>query len=763
MRGVCAVLACAAAAAGAQETRVGIVGLDTSHAVAFTKLMNDPKATGVLRNVRVVAAFPGGTDVAASWNRRDGFTAQVKEFGVEIVRSIPDLLAKVDAVMLESVDGRCHLSQFRQLLGAKKPVYIDKPLAASLADALEIARLAEQHGVPWFSSSALRFDRKVPAVGEVTGCEAWSPCSYEATHPDLFWYGVHGVEILFSILGPGCTEVARMQTPTADVVTGTWRDGRVGSFRGIRHGRRGYGATVYGTKGIAQRGGFAGYRPLLEAIARFFRTRQPPVTAAETLEMFAFMAAAEESKRGGGRPVTLASARERARRVPSRRPNILLCIADDWSWPHAGAYGDPVVRTPSFDRVAREGVLFQHAFCAAPSCTPSRGGILTGQPIHRLREGGNLHGFLPRGFPVYPDLLEAAGYAVGHSGKAWGPGRFRAGGRARNPAGPRAKSFAAFLAAVPEEQPFCFWLGSSDPHRPYKKGSGVAAGMRLEDVRVPPFLPDTEEVRADILDYYVEVQRFDTLVGDALAKLEAGGRLENTIVVVTSDNGMPFPRAKANLYDGGTRMPLAILWRAKLRGGHVSPALVSHTELAPFFLEAAGVAVPEAMTKRDLHGLLFTGALGRHERVFVERERHAHVRAGNLSYPVRGIRTRRFLYLRNLRPDRWPAGDPEHVFSVGPFGDVDDSPSKRAILGERGSEFFRLAFGKRPAVEMYALEADPWQVVNVAGDARYAEDEARLSRELERWMVETGDPRSVETDDRWDAYPYFGRPARQRR
>ncbi len=238
------------------------------------------------------------------------------------------------------------------------------------------------------------------------------------------------------------------------------------------------------------------------------------------------------------------------------RPSILYCLADDWGWPHAGAYGDPVVRTPTFDRLAREGILFRSCFSAAPSCTPSRAAMLTGQYPHRLEEGSCLWGFLPSKFPVYPDVLAKAGYVIGSTRKGWGPGNFQAGGFARNPAGPEFSSFAHFLKSVPPDKPFCFWFGSTDPHRPYPAGSGAANGLSRDRVVVPPVWPDTPTVRNDILDYYNRVERFDREVGELLQQLQAAGRLENTIIVMTGDNGWPFPRAKANLYDSGTRQPL---------------------------------------------------------------------------------------------------------------------------------------------------------------------------------------------------------------
>ncbi|PYI87935.1 MAG: heparan N-sulfatase, partial [Verrucomicrobia bacterium] len=444
------------------------------------------------------------------------------------------------------------------------------------------------------------------------------------------------------------------------------------------------------------------------------------------------------------------------------RPNILFCLADDWAWPHAGAYGDKIVKTPAFVRVAREGILFTHAFSAAPSCTPSRAAILTGQAPHRLEEGGNLHGFLPNKFPVYPELLERAGYVVGFSGKGWGPGNFQAGGRTRNPAGPNSGSFKAFLKNVPADKPFCFWFGSHDPHRPYEKGSGVAAGLNPRDVIVPPCLPDTPEIRSDILDYYLEVQRFDHDVGELLGAIEAAGQSQNTLVVISGDNGWPFPRGKANLYDAGTRQPLAIRWPAKVASGKTIDAFVNLADLAPTFLHAAGLKPLPGMTGQSLLPLPTGKTQPGRDMVFVERERHANVRKGDLSYPARAVRTKEFLYIRNLRPDRWPAGDPEMWKAVGPFGDCDGSPSKEFLLGHRDeSEFaklFQLAFAKRPAEELYDLSKDPHQIVNVADRSEYVAAKKKLRARLDRWMTDTKDPLATSDDDPWDRYPYFGSP-----
>jgi uncharacterized sulfatase len=324
------------------------------------------------------------------------------------------------------------------------------------------------------------------------------------------------------------------------------------------------------------------------------------------------------------------------------------------------------------------------------------------------------------------------------------------------------KDFATFLDSVPKGTPFCFWFGSSDPHRPYDRGSGLKAGLRPEDVRVPPFLPDTPAVRSDLLDYHAEIERFDRDIGAMLKLLEERGELDNTIVVITSDNGFPFPRGKATCYDAGTRMPLAIRWPARAPGGRVVDDFVSLTDLAPTFLAAAGLKPPGAMTGRSLLPLLTSGKRGQVERnrdrVFFGRERHANVREGDLGYPVRALRTPEFLYLRNFAPDRWPAGDPPIYGDVDQADDIAGSPSKQAVVEHDGDAAgrwrFELAFGKRPAEELYDLRADPWQTNNVAVDPRFARPQKRLAAELEREMKRTADPRSAGKGDVFDRYPY---------
>jgi len=298
--------------------RVGIIGLDTSHVVAFTQLLNRADAADHVSGARVVAAYPQGSkDIAASVSRVPGYTEKLREFGVEIVDSIDALLTRVDAVMLESNDGRVHPEQAAPVLAARKPLFVDKPMAGSLADAIGMYRLAAKHGTPMFTSSALRFAAATQAVrggsiGEVLGCDTYSPCSLEATHPDLFWYGIHGCESLYTVMGTGCESVSRTRSDDFEIVTGVWKGGRLGTFRGIRRGKSGFGGTAYGATGITAAGGFDGYRPLVVEIVKFFQTGKAPVAEEETLELYAFMEAADESRRRDGARVTIAEVMEKA-------------------------------------------------------------------------------------------------------------------------------------------------------------------------------------------------------------------------------------------------------------------------------------------------------------------------------------------------------------------------------------------------------------------------------------------------------------------
>jgi hypothetical protein len=313
-----------AAAAKAQESpprvlRAGMIGLDTSHVIAFTREINKPNQTADLAGLRIVAGYPGGTDFPPSATRVEKFTEELRGMGIEIVDSIPALLAKVDVVLLESVDGRPHLEQVLPVLKAGKPVFIDKPVAASLKDTIAIFEAAKRHNVPVFSSSSARFkgivqEVRAGKIGEVLGCDTYGPSPIQPTHPDLFWYGIHGVEALFACMGTGCESVTRVTSDRFDVVVGQWKGGRLGSFRGLRGGKIESGGTAFGADAVTSlSGGGGGYRPLLVEIAKFFQTGKPPVSAEETIELVAFMEAADESKRLGGASVRIADVMAKAR------------------------------------------------------------------------------------------------------------------------------------------------------------------------------------------------------------------------------------------------------------------------------------------------------------------------------------------------------------------------------------------------------------------------------------------------------------------
>jgi len=311
---------CCSALAKERVIRAGIVGCDTSHVIAFTDLINNPQATGSLANVEVTVAFPGGSDdLPASRDRLPNFVAQIRKKGVSIVDSLEELVDQCDAILLESVDGRVHFEQFK-VIAQGKPVFIDKPAAASLAQVMGIFSFAEASQTPVFSSSSLRFVDSVRelaadhSIGETLGCETSGPLSIEPHHPDLFWYGIHGVEPLFTLMGRGCETVTRVDSKSSSVVVGKWRDGRIGSYRGLKQGGANYAFTVYGTQGVAHRAGSSGYEPAVREICDFFATRKPPVSREETIEIFAFMEAADESKRRGGGPVPIAEMIERAER-----------------------------------------------------------------------------------------------------------------------------------------------------------------------------------------------------------------------------------------------------------------------------------------------------------------------------------------------------------------------------------------------------------------------------------------------------------------
>lgn len=458
-----------------------------------------------------------------------------------------------------------------------------------------------------------------------------------------------------------------------------------------------------------------------------------------------------------------------------KRPNILLAISDDQSWLHTGTLGCRAVHTPAFDRIAAEGVLCSNAFCTAPQCSPNRASLLTGRHLWQNAEAGTHASSFPRRLIVYPDLLENAGYAVGFTGKPWGPGNWRVSGWPRNPVGEEfnqaktatppssgiarddyAANFKLFLAQIERNRPFCFWYGCQEPHRDYERGSGLNAGKKLEEVVVPPFLPDTEAVRSDLLDYLLEIEWFDRHLAEMMNLLAERGELDDTLIIVTSDNGMPFPRAKANLYEFGVHLPLAVRYPAAVPQGRRIDDLISFVDLAPTLLEAAGLAAPDTMTGRSIWPLLTADKCGIldscRDHVLFGRERHTHARPDNLGYPSRAIRTHQYLYIWNIKPERWPVGDPQG------FYDVDASPSKEYILEHRSQEsfadFFALAFGVRSEEELYDVTADPACLNNLAQLESHASIRQDLRARLESQLQTQGDPR-MNGSEVFESYPRF--------
>ena len=462
----------------------------------------------------------------------------------------------------------------------------------------------------------------------------------------------------------------------------------------------------------------------------------------------------------------------------ARRPNILFAIADDWSFGHAGAYGSRWVRTPAFDRVARDGVLFTRAYTPNAKCAPSRAILLTGRHSWQLEEAANHVPVFPAKFKTWVEALRDAGYTTGLIGKGWGPGVANdAAGRPRQLAGQPvagrkapppateisgidyAASFEAFLESAPAGQPWTFWYGALEPHRGYEYGSGLRQGKRLTDIeRVPGYWPDTDVVRTDMLDYAVEVEHFDRHLGRMLDALATRGLLDNTIVIVTSDHGMPFPRVKGQAYEFSNHVPLAIMWRGGIEArGRTSADLVSFVDIAPTLLELTGVpwsaSGMQEPAGRSLRDVLGPGGPVDRDHVLVGKERHDVGRPRDEGYPIRGIITAEATYLRNYEPSRWPAGNPETGYL-----NVDGSPTKTLILqmhrtgGDSGP--WQLAFGRRPGEELYDLREDPYLLTNLAEAAAHRARAAALRSRLETLLRAQGDPRQFGKGHLFDQYEY---------
>ncbi len=465
------------------------------------------------------------------------------------------------------------------------------------------------------------------------------------------------------------------------------------------------------------------------------------------------------------------------------QPNILFCISDDQSWIHTSFMGAPQLKTPAFDRVAAEGVLFNNAYCSAPSCAPSRASILIGRHIYDLKEGGLLFGGIPKEMDLFTVLLEKNGYSVAYTGKGYGPGNMNDDQywKEAEILGTEyweedmevpieimeldyASSFKVFLEENNEsDKPFFFWYGGLEPHRPYYEGIGAQHGINPDSVIVPAFLPDNSETRTDIADYLFEIEWFDKHLASMIALLEEKGELENTIIIVTSDNGMPFPRAKANLYEYGTHMPLAIMWGDKIKGGRVVEDFTVAADFAPTILDLAGVEIPEAVTGKSLRKILESSKEGlidpERDKVVTAIERHTYCRPGGLPYPSRAIRKGNWTYIMNFEPERYPAGHPNFISMTGQvYGDVDAGLSRKFMLDNKDqpdlNKLIGLSFGKRPEEELYDISKDHYQMNNLAENPAYVDIKEELKKELFEYLTETRDPR-MNNESPWDNYPFF--------
>jgi uncharacterized sulfatase len=448
-------------------------------------------------------------------------------------------------------------------------------------------------------------------------------------------------------------------------------------------------------------------------------------------------------------------------------PNFLFIISDDQSWAHTSRAGFKQVQTPNFDRIANAGLYFRNAFVSAPSCTASRSAILAGQDFWRLGSAGVLWGTYTGSMLSYQDLLRDAGYVVGYTGKGWSPGLIEGGaqptGKSYNSVKRTAPTrgqqdlpanFEQFLDEKPAHRPFSFWVGSHEPHRPYEDhvADRFTAGSAAS--AVPPFLPATPTVTGNLSAYLDEIEYFDRDVGAIVQILKDRGLFDNTIVVVTSDNGMPFSRAKSTLYRYGVQVPLAIYWGKLAAPARTVDDFVTLTDIAPTFLEAAGVDIPEVMTGRSLLPVFFSDRGGLVDPVrdaaYVGFERHSDARPGNTTYSSRAIYTRDFAYIRNRFPQRWPAGDPPAFKDAIPW-------LLRAHPGGPYVEpYFSLAVAKRPAEELYNLRSDPFQLDNVAAEPGYATALDDLRRRLSAYLERTRDPVQLTGEDVFSGYEYHG-------
>lgn len=489
-----------------------------------------------------------------------------------------------------------------------------------------------------------------------------------------------------------------------------------------------------------------------------------------------------------------------------KRPNVLFVMSDNQSFPHASAYGNKWVNTPGFDYIAKEGILFHNVFSASPGCAPSRSSILTGRYPWQNEEAGGHQTLYPSKYVTFTDVLGEVGYHIGYTGKGCAPFNWKQGGREYDPAGPEFNeiryegadsivlpvgipdpeafasnistvdytgNFKDFLSKRANKQPFFFWYGSREPHFPFEKGAGLRSGKSLDDVDVPEFLPDNETIRSDLLDYSYEIEWFDSHLTKMIELLKEIGEFENTIIIVTSDNGMQFPYAIANCYEYGIHVPMAVSWPGKIQKGRVSHDLINLADIAPTILEVtnSGTGQMQPITTESFADILISDdsdiiELSR-EAIYTGRERHSSARWMNLGYPQRAVRTKDFLYIRNYYPERWPAGAPQRLNPENPneldfmhgldengkytgnvYCDIDDGGVSKTYLIENMNNpevtpFFNLAMGKRPGEELFYLKDDPFSINNIAENDDYLEDLKLMRNKLNEFQRETGDPRIV--------------------
>lgn len=464
-------------------------------------------------------------------------------------------------------------------------------------------------------------------------------------------------------------------------------------------------------------------------------------------------------------------------------PNILFCIADDASFPHMSAYGTSWVSTPAFDRVASEGILFMNAYTPNAKCSPSRSCILTGRNSWQLEEAASHWPFFPAKFKTYVEVLGENGYFTGYTGKGWGPGVAKTtDGEPRDLAGPAfqkhtlepptgkispkdySANFVDFLDQAPEEGPWCFWYGGHEPHRAYEYGTGISVGGKKASMidEVPAMWPDTDTVRNDMLDYALELEYFDQHLVSMMAELEARGQLDNTIIVVTSDNGMPFPRVKGMEYEMSNHLPLAIMWPAGIKNpGRTVTDFVSFIDLAPTFVEIAGMAW-ETTGMADSPGRSLTDVFNSEQEgkvtdtrnyVVIGKERHDVGRPNDEGYPIRGIVKDGYLYVKNYHPDRWPAGNPETGYL-----NTDGGATKSEILRMRrdgtDDRYWQWNFGKRPDEELYYIAEDPYCMNNLIENLQTESVYSELKAQLAEVLIAQEDPRVGGNGGVFDTYLY---------